>query len=37
LSICQHIAKVHGGITEVESQVGQGSTFSVFLPLFEKS
>ena len=37
LSICQHIAKVHGGRIEVESQVGEGSTFSVFLPLFEKS
>jgi len=37
LSICQHIAKVHGGRIEVESQVGQGSTFSVFLPLFAKS
>jgi heavy metal sensor kinase len=37
LSICQHIAQVHGGRIEVESQVGQGSTFSVFLPLPKKS
>jgi len=36
LSICQHIVQVHGGRIEVESQVGQGSTFSVFLPLVEK-
>jgi heavy metal sensor kinase len=33
LSICQHIAEVHGGRIEVESRVGKGSTFSVFLPL----
>ena len=37
LSICQHIVEVHSGRIEVESQVGQGSTFSVFLPLSEKS
>jgi heavy metal sensor kinase len=37
LSICQHIAEVHGGRIEVESQVGEGSTFSVFLPLSDKS
>jgi heavy metal sensor kinase len=36
LSICQHIAQVHGGMIEIESQVGQGSTFSVFLPLFKR-
>ena len=36
LSISQHIAEMHGGKIEVESQVGQGSTFSVFLPLFGK-
>jgi heavy metal sensor kinase len=33
LAICQHIAEVHGGKIEVESQVGTGSTFSVRLPL----
>jgi heavy metal sensor kinase len=32
LAICQHIAEVHGGKIEVESQVGAGSTFSVWLP-----
>jgi len=37
LSICQHVAEVHGGSIKVESQVGQGSTFSVFLPIFKKS
>jgi heavy metal sensor kinase len=33
LAICQHIADVHGGKIEVESQVGAGSTFSVWLPV----
>jgi heavy metal sensor kinase len=33
LAICQHIAEVHGGKIEVESQVGAGSTFSVWLHL----
>lgn len=37
LSICQHIAKVHGGRIEIESRVRQGSTFSVFLPILKKS
>jgi heavy metal sensor kinase len=33
LAISQHIAQAHGGKIEVESQVGYGSTFSVWLPL----
>jgi heavy metal sensor kinase len=33
LAICQHIAEVHGGKIDVESQVGTGSTFSIWLPL----
>jgi heavy metal sensor kinase len=33
LAICRHIAEAHGGKIEVESQVGAGSTFSVWLPL----
>jgi heavy metal sensor kinase len=33
LAICRHIAQAHGGKIEVESQVGMGSTFSVWLPL----
>jgi heavy metal sensor kinase len=37
LAICKHIAEVHGGRIEVESKVGEGSTFSVFLPLFKKN
>jgi len=36
LSICQHIVQVHDGRIEVESRVGEGSTFTVFLPLVEK-
>ena len=33
LAICRRIAEAHGGKIEVESQVGAGSTFSVWLPL----
>jgi len=33
LAICRYIAAAHGGKMEVESQVGMGSTFSVWLPL----
>jgi heavy metal sensor kinase len=33
LAICQHIVEAHGGKIEVESRVGAGSTFSVWLPL----
>jgi heavy metal sensor kinase len=35
LAICQHIAEVHGGKIEVESQVGKGSIFTVILPLMK--
>jgi signal transduction histidine kinase len=33
LAICQHIVSDHGGHITVESQVGYGTTFSIFLPL----
>jgi heavy metal sensor kinase len=33
LAICKHIVEAHGGKIEAESQVGVGSTFSVWLPL----
>jgi len=33
LAICRHIAEAHGGKIEVESRVGAGSNFSVWLPL----
>ena len=33
LAICRHIAEAHGGKIQVESQVGVGSSFSVWLPL----
>ncbi len=36
LAICRHIADAHGGMIEVESEVGTGSTFSVWLPLQSK-
>ena len=35
LSIVKHIAQVHGGKVGVESVVGTGSTFSLFLPLVD--
>jgi two-component system phosphate regulon sensor histidine kinase PhoR len=33
LSIVKHISQIHGGYTTVESQLGEGSTFSIHLPL----
>jgi heavy metal sensor kinase len=33
LAICRHIAEAHSGKIEVESQVGTGSTFLVWLPM----
>ncbi|MBM3132737.1 MAG: two-component sensor histidine kinase, partial [Chloroflexi bacterium] len=33
LAICKHIAEIHGGRIEVQSEAGKGSTFSVRLPL----
>jgi two-component system heavy metal sensor histidine kinase CusS len=33
LSICKRIITAHGGRIEVQSQVGQGTTFVIVLPL----
>ena len=35
LAICRKIVDLHGGRVELESQVGEGSTFRVWLPLEE--
>ena len=37
LSICQHIVEAHSGRIEVISQVGKGTTFTVYLPSRPKS
>jgi len=33
LAICKWIAEAHGGRIEVRSEVGKGSTFTVWLPI----
>jgi signal transduction histidine kinase len=35
LALCRHVAEAHGGWIEVESEIGRGSTFSVYLPVLE--
>ncbi|GAB3914304.1 hypothetical protein GCM10028803_59510 [Larkinella knui] len=36
LAICKKVAEIHGGTIDVTSQIGQGSTFKVFLPVYEQ-
>jgi signal transduction histidine kinase len=33
LAVCYSIVKNHGGFITVDSEVGKGSTFNIFLPL----
>ena len=35
LAIVKHILQRHRGVLQVDSEVGKGSTFSVYLPLYE--
>jgi signal transduction histidine kinase len=35
LAVCRSILRAHGGQVIAESVVGQGSTFSVFLPMLQ--
>jgi signal transduction histidine kinase len=37
LAICEKIVKEHSGRIEVESEVGKGSTFSLYIPVFERN
>ncbi|GAB3320919.1 hypothetical protein GCM10027299_14680 [Larkinella ripae] len=37
LAICKKVAEIHGGAIDVASQVGQGSTFKVFLPVYGRA
>ncbi|RAK02258.1 PAS domain-containing protein [Larkinella arboricola] len=37
LAICKKVAEIHGGVIDVSSQVGQGSTFKVFLPVYGRT
>ena len=37
LSVVHGIVKAHGGVITVQSELGKGSTFSVFLPVIEKT
>jgi len=36
LAICRRITEVHGGHIEVESIVGKGTIFTVFLPIYKR-
>ncbi len=35
LAMCRHIARAHGGWITAQSVLGQGSTFSVYLPVWQ--
>lgn len=37
LALCRHVVRSHGGWIDVDSELGRGSTFSVFLPAIAKS
>ena len=35
LAIVKHVLNRHHGVLMIESEVGRGSTFSVYLPVYE--
>jgi two-component system NtrC family sensor kinase len=37
LAICEKIVKEHSGKIGMESEAGKGSTFSIFIPIFERN
>ncbi len=37
LTIVEHTARAHGGLLTLESAVGEGSTFSLHLPMGDQS
>jgi signal transduction histidine kinase len=37
LSVCQQVISKHNGSLDVHSKVGEGTTFTVSLPLFDAS
>jgi signal transduction histidine kinase len=37
LAICEKIIKEHSGRIDLKSEVGKGSTFFVYIPVFERN
>ena len=37
LTLVKHIIEAHGGTVEVESEIGEGSKFTIKIPYFKES